>query len=191
VRWVLRGFASYGAPPIAVPALLTRAYHGRVDVPGVLEAAGVAAHLTPVLGPSAPGEQPSPLLISALRRRLAGVDVPFDGVVFASAGTSDAAARSTVEHTAAVLSAALGVPCVAAYASASRPTGSDAVAALRRMGATRPAVSSYFFATGRLHRAVVRSAVEAGAVAVAEPLADAPELVELILSRAREAVSTR
>jgi hypothetical protein len=44
-------------------------------------------------------------------------------------------------------------------------------------------VAAYFLAPGRLYDGVVASAVGAGAVAVAEPLTDAPELVRLVEAR--------
>jgi sirohydrochlorin ferrochelatase len=75
------------------------------------------------------------------------------------------------------------VPCTVAYASAAPPTGAEAVQSLRSAGARRIGVAGYFLAPGRLYDGVVASAVSAGAVAVAEPLGDAPELVRLIEAR--------
>ena len=70
--------------PIVVPALLTSAYHGRIDLPAVLAAAGRPTRLAPVLGVASPTETPDPLLVNALRRRLSEVDgigAGVDGVV--------------------------------------------------------------------------------------------------------------
>jgi sirohydrochlorin ferrochelatase len=161
---------------VVVPLLLTSAYHGRIDVPGeIAKVPGVRADLTDVLGPA------SPLLLDALIRRLPVEDL--DAVVLASAGTRDAAARGTVGDAAAALGARLGVPALASFASAASPTSGEAVARLRAAGARRVGVASYFLAPGRLYDKAVESAVEAGAVAVAEPLGAAPELVRLIESR--------
>jgi sirohydrochlorin ferrochelatase len=86
---------------------------------------------------------------------------------------------------AADLSASLGgIPCRVAYASASAPTGDEAVRALRAAGARRVGVASYFLAPGLLHETVVTAARSAGAEVVAEPLGGALELARLILSRA-------
>ncbi|GGL01530.1 sirohydrochlorin chelatase [Mangrovihabitans endophyticus] len=165
---------------IMVPLLLTAAYHGRVDVPAVVadaRDAGLAVDVSvaPVLGPV------SAALVDALIRRLPPVSL--DAVVLAAAGTNDAAARATVEQAAAVLGDRLDRPCRVAYASAAPPTGAEAVTALREAGASRVGVASYFLAPGRLYDAVVASAQSAGAIAAAQPLGDAPELVRLIASR--------
>ncbi len=173
--------------PVLVPALLTRAYHGRVDIPAVLRAAGVPALLAPVLGPADPGEVPDPLLLAALRRRLAELSTTYDGIVLIAAGTRVQAARETVRATADALGASLGVPCEVGFASATPPSGADAVDELRRRGATRVVASSYFLAAGTLHDIAATSARQAGARAIAAPLADAPELADLIVKRARAA----
>lgn len=165
---------------VLVPLLLTAAYHSRVDVPAVAADAAAAGlrlsvSITDVIGPG------SPLLVDGLVRRLP--EVPLDGVVLAAAGTRDAAARVTVSAAADALGSRLGMPCAVAYASASPPTGAEAVRSLRALGARRVGVAAYFLAPGRLYDGVVASAVEAGAVAVAEPLTDAPELVRLVEAR--------
>lgn len=173
-----------GGRPVVVPALLTRAYHGRVDMPALLETAGVPARLAPVLGPAEPGEAPDPLLLAALRRRVAELKLPFDGLVLVAAGTRDEAARLTVDAAAAALGEALSVPCTVAYASGGPTEGGRAVAALRALGAGRIIGSSYFLAPGQLHDRVKASVLAAGALAVAWPLGDAPELAELVVERA-------
>jgi len=163
--------------PVVVPALLTDAYHGRVDLPGVLAAAPDPARLARVLGPD-------PLLVVALRRRLSELDGVADGVVLSAAGTSDPLARSTVDATAAELGESLGVPTRVGYASTSGPTAGEAVVALRAGGAREILVAPYFLAPGRLYTAAARSALDAGAAGVAAPLGPAPELVRLIVARA-------
>jgi sirohydrochlorin ferrochelatase len=165
---------------VLVPLLLTNAYHGRVDVPGEVAAARAAGarlevDVADVLGPV------SPLLIDGLIRRLPATDL--NAVVLAAAGTRDAAARRTVEEAAAALGARLGVPSAVAYASAAPPTAGEAVTRLRAAGAVRVGVAAYFLAPGLLYDAAVSWALSAGAVAVAEPLVDAPELVRLVESR--------
>ncbi|GAB7050241.1 sirohydrochlorin chelatase [Catenuloplanes indicus] len=118
----------------------------------------------------------------------AGIGVPdpgFDAVVLAAAGTNDATARGTVAQAAVALGDQLGVPCTVAYASASAPTGAEAVTALRAAGARRIAIAGYFLAPGLLYDTVVESARSAGGVvAVAPPLTDARDIARLVLSRA-------
>lgn len=171
---------------VLVPLLLTAAYHGRVDVPAVIEAAAglpVDVSLADVLGPV------SPLLLDALVHRLG--DPGLDAVVLAAAGTKDAAARQTVKEAAEALGDRLGVPAAVAYASAAPPTAGAAVEWLRARGADRVAVATYFLAPGKLYDVAVESALAAGAVAVAGPLTDAPELVRLVEGRVSTALAAR
>jgi sirohydrochlorin ferrochelatase len=176
---------------VLVPLLLTAAYHGRVDIPGVLAAARadgltLDVAVTEALGPVR-GAVPVELL-NGLRRLLPAGRL--DGVVLAAAGTRDAAARATIDLAAARLGAMLGVPCVAGYASAAHPTPGEAVAALRARGARRVALSAYFLAPGRLYDAAVRSAGAAGAIVAAPPLSAAPDLVRLVNRRITETTAT-
>ncbi|MFI1989627.1 sirohydrochlorin chelatase [Actinoplanes sp. NPDC020271] len=164
---------------VLVPLLLTAAYHGRVDLPAVVDAAAelpVDVVLADVLGQGTPR-----LLLDALVRRLPVEE--FDAVVLAAAGTRVAAARKTVEQAAVALGERLGRPAAVSYSSGVGPRAGDAVRALREGGARRVAVAGYFLAPGLLYDLAVESAVEAGAVGVAEPLGDAPELVGLIAAR--------
>ncbi|MEE6257138.1 sirohydrochlorin chelatase [Plantactinospora sonchi] len=195
---VLTELEAAGHPAVVlVPLLLTAAYHGRVDIPDAVVAARSAGlripvRITGVLGPTGGG--PHPELLAGLCRRLtevagplsAGGDDAVDGVVLAAAGTRDAAARRTVERAAEALAAVLNVPTRVGYASASPPTAGAAVAELRAAGARRVAVATYFLAPGRLYETAMESARQAGAVALAAPLGDAPELARLVLARADE-----
>lgn len=191
-RQVLGDFAARGhRRAVLVPLLLTAAYHGRVDVPGEIAAAraeGLAMDVEPadVLGPV--GGSVSPLLLDALETRLreAGA-AALDAVVLTAAGTRDARARASVEQVAAALGAGLGLPCRVAYASAAPPVSGDAVAELRAEGHERVGLASYFLAPGLLYDATAASAREAGAVAVAEPLTDIPDLAQLVAGRVRAA----
>ena len=187
-----------GTRAVLVPLLLTAAYHGRVDVPAVLSAAAdlpVTVLLAEVLGPvpspvgvpGVPAAVPS-LLIDGLMRRLPSGGL--DAIVLAAAGTRDAAARQTVEWAARALSARLALPCAVAYASAAPPTAGEAVSRWRASGAGGVGVAAYFLAPGFLYDLAARSAFDAGAVVVAEPLGDAPELAALVAARV-EAVAPR
>jgi sirohydrochlorin ferrochelatase len=176
-----------GPRPIVVPALLTKAYHGRVDLPGLLSGVATPTILSAVLGPAEPGESAHPLLVRALLRRLSELDTPFDAVALIAAGTTDAGARSTVEGVAREMAARLDVECVVGYASASLPTAGEAVGRLRSAGARRIVAASYFLAAGRLYDAAAASARQAGVLGVAEPLGTLSELVELVAARAEQA----
>jgi sirohydrochlorin ferrochelatase len=127
-------------------------------------------------------------LLAGLRRRLAELDVAYDAVVLGAAGTRDAAARGTVGQAAQALGAELGVACIPAYASASGPTGEEAVWRLRGGGARRVVMAAYFLAPGRLYETVAASARAGGALAVAAPLGNAPEIAHLILDRVGEKI---
>lgn len=168
-----------------VPLLLTSAYHVRVDVPDAVRGAGlrIPVGMARALGPAL-DEPIDDLLLAGLRRRLAEAGSGFDAVVLAAAGTRDATARQTVVAAAEALGESLGVPARVAYASASAPTGAEAVAELRAAGAERVGVAAYFLAPGLLYDTVVGSALEAGAVAAAQPLEGAYELARLVLARA-------
>ncbi|MFI5889154.1 sirohydrochlorin chelatase [Actinoplanes sp. NPDC051513] len=187
-----------GRRAVVVPLLLTKAYHGRVDIPAVLAAASdlpITVTLADVLGPAAsfPAPEVPSLLLDGLVRRLracgpSGAVSALDAVVLAAAGTRDPAARATVEWAADALSARLSLPCAVAYASAAPPLPGAAVDLLRASGARRIGVASYFLAPGYLYDLAARSALEAGAVAVAEPLSDAPELARLVAVRVDESL---
>ncbi|MEV1075323.1 sirohydrochlorin chelatase [Micromonospora parva] len=201
---VLRQLAVAGhRRAVLVPLLLTAAYHHRVDIPAAVAAATrsgppLAVRVTDVLGPA--DDTPDPALLAGLCRRLgetwpddldasrrggstASCRGRFDALVLAAAGTRDARARRSVGRVADALGVEFGVPCRVAYASAAPPAAGVAVSRLRASGARRVAVSAYFLAPGLFHDAVAEAAGAAGAVAVAAPLTDAPELVELVLRR--------
>ncbi|UQU65955.1 cobalamin biosynthesis protein CbiX [Couchioplanes caeruleus] len=195
-RQVLASFDATGHQrAVMVPLLLTAAYHGRVDVPGEINAAraeGVRLDvaLADVLGPV--GGRVPELLLDGLESRLRSADAGdlVDGVVLAAAGTRDAAARGTVELTAAALSARLGVPCRVAYASAAPPLAGDAVRDLVGSGCRRVGLASYFLAPGLLWDSAVASAREAGVRVVAEPLTDGAAVAELVAARVVAAART-
>ncbi|MFD2767312.1 sirohydrochlorin chelatase [Micromonospora eburnea] len=185
---VLRDLAAAGHPrAVLVPLLLTAAYHRKVDIPAAVAAAGegrppIDVRVTDVLGP-ADGRVDGALL-GGLCRRLAEVAPGgYDALVLAAAGTRDSRARGSVGRVAAALGTELGVHCRVSYASAAAPAAGVAVAKLRAGGARRVAVAAYFLAPGLFHDAVRAAAGTAGAIAVADPLTDLPELADLVLRR--------
>ncbi|MDD9347808.1 CbiX/SirB N-terminal domain-containing protein, partial [Mumia sp.] len=75
------------------------------------------------------------------------------------------------------------LPVIAAFASAAPPAAGEAVRDLRRDGKRHIAVGSLFLAPGFLPDRATELALEAGAVAVSDPLGAAPELAEVVLAR--------
>ncbi|MCB5165610.1 sirohydrochlorin chelatase [Streptomyces bambusae] len=180
---------------VALPLLLTRAFHAKADIPAVLAEAceqlpGLRVRRTEVLGPS-------PLLVAALERRLAEAGVaPADrsttGVVLASAGSSDPEAIAVIAETAREWRLTGWCAVRPAFASAALPRTEDAVRALRAEGARRVVVAPYVIAPGRLPDRIADGARAAGADALAGVLGAAPELALLLLERydgARAAVA--
>ncbi|WP_329199306.1 MULTISPECIES: sirohydrochlorin chelatase [unclassified Streptomyces] len=171
---------------VALPLLLTRAFHAKTDVPAVLaEAAtrlpGLSVRVADVLGPS-------PLLVRALERRLAEAGLaPADragtGVVLASAGSSDPEAIAVIAEIAREWRHTGWCAVRPAFASASLPRTEDAVRALRAEGARRVAVAPYVIAPGRLPDRIAAGAAAAGADLVSPVLGAAPELARLLLQR--------
>ncbi len=171
---------------VAVPLLLTRAFHAKSDVPAVLDRAraalpGLTVRQARVLGPST-------LLTAALERRLyeAGVRPGHrgsTGVVLASAGSSDPEANAVIADIAREWRHTGWCAVRPAFASASPPRTEDAVRALRAEGVRRIAVAPYALAPGRLPDRIAAGARAAGADVLAEVLGTAPEVVSLLLRR--------
>ncbi|MBM9507389.1 sirohydrochlorin chelatase [Actinacidiphila acididurans] len=177
------------AAAVALPLLLTRAFHAKTDVPAVLREAeagtGLPLHAAGVLGPS-------PLLTVALERRLrqAGVgpgERAGTGVVLAAAGSTDPGARAVIEALAAQWRRSGWYGVEPAFASASPPRTQEAVRRLRAAGARRVAVAPYVLAPGFLPDRIAAGALEAGADVLAPVLGAAPEVAALLLRRYDEA----
>lgn len=180
---------------VALPLLLTAAYHSKTDIPAQL-AAAVHPGLDVVTGETL---GPHPLLFAAMERRLqeAGVAVGSAreraaiAVVLAAAGSSDPAANATITDLAARWARSRGwAAVVPAYASAAGPRPGEAVRALRDAGADRVAVATYLLAPGHFADKVRDGAIGAGAYAVSAVLGAAPEVAEVVLDRYRAAATT-
>lgn len=173
VRDVVRTLAG---PAVAVPLLLTAAFHTGVDLPHHLAASPVPVEQAAALGPH-------PLLLRALGRRLAEAGVPEvdsgTAIVLAAAGSSDPSAVASVAAFARCLAQAGWWDVTAAFVSAAAPTPADAVAALRARGAPRVAVASYLLSPGLFADALL----DAGADVVSAPLGEAPEVAAVVLQR--------
>ncbi|MEV7244867.1 MULTISPECIES: sirohydrochlorin chelatase [unclassified Streptomyces] len=182
VHGVLESLAAEGVRDVvALPLLLTRAFHAKADIPAVLRDAprGLRVRRAEVLGPS-------PLLLSALERRLyeAGLtpaDKSSTGVVLASAGSSDPEAIAVIADIAREWWHTGWCAVRPAFASASLPRTEDAVRELRALGCERVAVAPYVLAPGFLPDRIARGAAQADVLA--DVLGPAPEVARLLLAR--------
>ncbi|MCL6731127.1 sirohydrochlorin chelatase [Streptomyces neyagawaensis] len=184
VQGVLESLAAEGVEDVvALPLLLTRAFHAKADIPAVLRDAPPLMRIrqAEVLGPS-------PRLTAGLERRLyeAGLspaDKSSTGVVLASAGSTDPEAIAVIAAIAREWRHTGWCAVRPAFASASLPRTEDAVRELRALGCRRVAVAPYVIAPGRLPDRIAAGAHEAGADVLAEVLGPSPELAELLLRR--------
>ncbi|MFJ9175539.1 sirohydrochlorin chelatase [Streptomyces sp. NPDC102360] len=187
VQGVLKSLAAEGVRDVvALPLLLTRAFHAKADIPAVLREAprGMRIRQAEVLGPD-------PLLVSALERRLyeaglAPADKPMTGVVLASAGSSDPEAIAVIAEIAREWRHTGWCAVRPAFASASLPRTEDAVRELRALGCERVAVAPYVLAPGRLPDRIAAGA--AGADVLADVLGPAPEVARVLIERYKTAL---
>lgn len=171
---------------VVVPLLLSEAHHAKVDVPSAVAAAtarhdGLRIRATSVLGLEARFLE---VLDERLREALKAARVrELDALVLAAAGSSDPLANQAVARLARVWGTHHKLPVTAAFASSSPPATGEAVRAFRAGGRRHIAVASLFLAPGFLPDRAAELALEAGAVAVSEPLGAHPELARTILAR--------
>ena len=171
---------------VVVPLLLTEAYHAKVDVPSAVAEAqsrheGLRIRATNVLGLEA---QFLEVLDVRMREALRAARVrELDALVLAAAGSSDPLANQSVARLARVWGSRHKLPVTAAFASSSPPATGEAVRAFRAEGRRHIAVASLFLAPGFLPDRAAELALEAGAIAVSEPLGAHPELARAILAR--------
>lgn len=171
---------------VVVPMLLTEAYHARVDVPSAVAEAtadhpSVRVGRTPVLGARRGflGVLDRRLRVALAKARARELDA----LVLAAAGSSDPVANAGVVRVARAWGAHHRLPVLTAYASASPPSTGEAVRAFRAEGRRHIAVGSFFLAPGLLPDRAAELALEAGAVAVSEPLGADEEVARTVLER--------
>ena len=160
-----------GPAATIVPLLLAAGYHLSQDIAPAAARAGLG--LAGPLGPD-------PRLVTALADRLAAAGVP-DGapVVLAAAGSAGPAAAAAAGRQAALLAAHRRAPVLAGFATAGRPTVTEAVTALAGPAAGPVAVAAYLLAPGQFHDRLAAT----GAAWVSEPLAGHPAVAALVLDR--------
>jgi sirohydrochlorin ferrochelatase len=171
---------------VVVPLLLTDAFHATVDVPAAIAEAsarheGLQIRATSILGLEPcfhevlDERQREALRVSRVRE--------LDALVLAAAGSSDPLANQAVARLARLWGSHHKLPVTAAFASAAPPATGEAVRAFRAEGRRHIAVASLFLAPGFLPDRAAELALEAGAVAVSEPLGPHPEVARTILAR--------
>ncbi|GGF36647.1 sirohydrochlorin chelatase [Marmoricola endophyticus] len=184
---VVDGLVAVGVEEVVVvPLLLSEAYHAKVDVPAAVREAmarhdGLQVHASKVLGLE-------PAFLDVLDRRLreALSDArvrELDALVLAAAGSSDPLANQAVARLARVWGQHHHLPVTAAFASSAPPATGEAVRAFRAEGRRHVAVASMFLAPGFLPDRAKELALEAGAVAVSEPLGSDEVLAQAVLAR--------
>lgn len=171
---------------VVVPLLLSDAYHAKVDVPSAVAEQtsrheGLQIRVTDVLG-----LETAFLEVLDLRLRTALKEArvrELDALVLAAAGSSDPLANQAVGRLARVWGTHHKLPVKAAFASATPPATGEAVRAFRIEGRRHIAVASFFLAPGFLPNRAAELALEAGAVAVSDPLGAHPTLARTVLAR--------
>ena len=106
-----------------------------------------------------------------------------DALVLAATGSSDPLANQAVARLARLWGTHHKLPVTAAYAASAPPATGEAVRAFRGQGRRHIAVASLFLAPGPLVDRAGELALEAGALAVSEPLGAHPEVARTILAR--------
>jgi sirohydrochlorin ferrochelatase len=177
---------------VVVPLLLTQAYHATVDVPAAIAEAsarhgdGSGGSRLQIRAAGILGLETTLLevLDERLRAALSAARVrELDALVLAAAGSSDPLANQAVARLARIWGSHHKLPVTAAYASAAPPATGEAVRTFRAEGRRHIAVASLFLAPGLLPDRAEELALEAGAVAVSEPLGAHPEVARLVLAR--------
>jgi sirohydrochlorin ferrochelatase len=181
-RYAARGRNEF----VIVPLLLSSAYHANVDIPDVAARVQVAHPdvLVRVSEPIGPDASLLGVLDLRLREALRAARVrELDALVLTAAGSTDSLANAAIGRLARAWSSHHRLPVKVAFASAAPPTTAEAIREFRRQGRRFIAVGSFFIATGILQDRARELALEAGAVAVSEPLGAHEELGWLLLAR--------
>lgn len=171
---------------VVVPLMLTEAFHAAADVPAALAAAAgrhqqLKIRSTAVLGLEACFLE---VLDVRMREALSHSRVrELDALVLCATGSSDPLANQSVARLARLWGTHHKLPVTAAFASAAPPAAGEAVRAFRAQGRRHIAVASLFLTPGFLPDRAAELALEAGAVAVSEPLGAHPEVARTILAR--------
>lgn len=175
------------ALPVVVPLFLASGYHVRHDVPAAM-AQSPGSVLTEALGTDHAVVE---ALVGRLRELLdssGGVGGSVDGLVLASAGSTQAAARAEGAQVADLLAERAKVPVTVAYLSGPGPRIDEVCEAHRSLGRSRLAVVSHLLAPGVFLDRARRLGQEAGAVGATDALGTHPAISTLVAGRYSAAV---
>jgi sirohydrochlorin ferrochelatase len=170
---------------VVVPLLLSDPPSGTVASEAVAEATerhpGLRIRVTATLGLEACFLE---VLDVRMREALKESRVrELDALVLAAAGSTDPLANQAVARLARLWGAHHKLPVTAAYAASAPPATGEAVRAFRGEGRRHIAVASLFLTPGPLVDTATELALEAGAVAVSEPIGAHPEVARTVLAR--------
>ena len=171
---------------VVVPLLLAEAELADAGVASTIEAvqrehSSIRIQVTRVLGMESTFFR---VLDERLREALAQHRVrELDALVLAGPGSTDPLANAFIARVARAWGKHHHLPTIAAFATAAPPAAGEAVRAHRADGRRHIAVGMAFIAPGAQSARVRELAVEAGAVAVAEPLGVHDEIAYAVLAR--------
>jgi sirohydrochlorin ferrochelatase len=171
---------------VVVPLLLTEDGRAQHDVPAAVEAAASAHPDLRIRASRMLGLEAGYLEVLDRRMRDALKQArvrELDALVLAAAGCTDHLANQAVAKLARIWGTKHKLPCTAAYAASAPPATGEAVRAFRAEGRRHVAVAQLFLAPGPLSDRAAELALEAGAVAVSEPLGADPEVARVVLAR--------
>ncbi|OZC64770.1 sirohydrochlorin chelatase [Rhodococcus sp. 15-725-2-2b] len=183
---------------VAVPMLLGKAFHAKVDLPELLDAARTRHPLVSIRQAEVLGDDR--LLIEAVRDRIAdtgvGVSDSTVGIALAAVGSSVAPANQRTRVIAQKLVAGTHwAGAVTCFATSVSPSPTDAITQLRALGADRIVVAPWFLAPGLLTDRIEASVAGLPNVVHAEVIGAHPAVAELASRRydstvARESVAS-
>lgn len=171
---------------VVVPLVMSEAFGATEDIEAAVLAAagrhpGLRVRASGILGLEACFLE---VLDQRLREALAASRVrELDALVLAAAGSTDPLANQSVARLARLWGTHHRLPVTAAYAANTPPATGEAVRAFRGEGRRHIAVASLFLTPGELTDRAEELALEAGAVAVSEPLGAHPEIARVVLAR--------
>ncbi|QYB05278.1 sirohydrochlorin chelatase [Rhodococcus sp. USK10] len=172
---------------VVVPMLLGSAFHARVDLPALLDAAHLRhPHLhvrqADVLGHDA-------RLVEAVRDRIGEAVGTGDesglGIVLAAVGSSDPAANDRTRALAGeVVAGTRWSGAVTCFATAAEPTVQQSISTLRQGGAERIVIAPWFLAPGLLTDRLSRAAESCGpGITYAATIGPHTRLLDVMLDR--------
>ncbi|MCV7106535.1 MULTISPECIES: sirohydrochlorin chelatase [Mycolicibacterium] len=179
---------SLDRPAVVSPLLLADAFHARVDIPEMIDAAGADVLQAPVLGED-------PALLTVLRQRLSEAGVSGDddeiGVMVVSVGSSNDLANARTATVAKMLLAGTRwAGARTAFAAGPNPNLAEVALRLRTAGARRVVIAPWFLAHGRITDRILDYAAGQG-ITVAEPLGSHNLVAATVLDRYDAALDQR